>query len=211
MDFSWVRQGVEWLRDSIRAPFYRVQYLRYLESRHRYVDVTGLSTQGQFPLESARVFVDVELAPLPPHVAPAAVVADTAMLQSLQAGLRQAPQGIWQHLQAPAPARQHIAILAGPGYGKTTLFRHIALTLATHQERPARKIPHTLPILAVIVYGVAEFFSGDTAEMENLRWRIIRRYYVDEATARRYAESAHNQSSVLLVVTPTRLLSQDFN
>lgn len=64
---------------------------------------------------------------------------------------------------------------------------------------------------AVIVYGVAEFFPGDTAEVEDLRWRIIRRYYVDEAAARRYAESTRDQANVLLVVTPTRRLSQDFD
>lgn len=62
----------------------------------------------------------------------------------------------------------------------------------------------------VIVYGVAEFLLGDTAEMEDLRWRLIRQYYADEAAARRYAESTCEQTHVLLVMTPTRILSQDF-
>ncbi|MBN2002641.1 MAG: PPOX class F420-dependent oxidoreductase [Anaerolineae bacterium] len=63
----------------------------------------------------------------------------------------------------------------------------------------------------VIVYGVAEFRPSNTPAAEEMRWRIIRRYYEDEAAAWRYAETTRDQANVLLVVTPTRLLSQDFN
>ena len=63
----------------------------------------------------------------------------------------------------------------------------------------------------VIVYGVAEFLPTDAPNLDDMRWSIIRRYYTDEAAARRYAESTREQPNVLLVVTPTRILSQDFN
>ncbi len=63
----------------------------------------------------------------------------------------------------------------------------------------------------MIVYGVAEFLLVDAPALADIRWRIIRRYYADEAAARRYAESTREQLNVLLVVTPARILSQDFN
>ena len=51
----------------------------------------------------------------------------------------------------------------------------------------------------MIVYGVAEFLPGDTSAGEDLRWRIIRRYYADEAVARR-AQARDPEDLVYLVL-----------
>ncbi|MGC9396538.1 MAG: hypothetical protein ACP5J4_16970 [Anaerolineae bacterium] len=55
------------------------------------------------------------------------------------------------------------------------------------------------------------FRLRDAPNLDDMRWRIIRRYYTDEAATQRYAESTRDQPNVLLVVTPARILSQDFN
>ncbi len=59
----------------------------------------------------------------------------------------------------------------------------------------------------MLVAGVAELRPNDEAA----RWRIIRRYYENEADARRYAESTRGASHVLVVVRADRVSGQDFS
>lgn len=62
-------------------------------------------------------------------------------------GLPTGPQSIWHFLpqrdQAVTPHRR-IAILAPPGYGKTTLLRHLTLTFVTQPPAPVRGL---MPVL----------------------------------------------------------------
>jgi PPOX class probable F420-dependent enzyme len=69
---------------------------------------------------------------------------------------------------------------------------------------------------AVIIYGTAELVGDDNASvsrslLEEMRWRIIRHYYESEDEARRYAEETRDLQSVLIIVTPHKVISQDFN
>jgi PPOX class probable F420-dependent enzyme len=66
-------------------------------------------------------------------------------------------------------------------------------------------------VRTVIIYGTAELIEGQDERIEAMRWRIIRHYYASEAEAREYLESAGDVDSVLIVVTPERMLGQDFN
>ncbi len=66
-------------------------------------------------------------------------------------------------------------------------------------------------VRAVIVYGMAELIEEPDPRIEEVRWRIIRHYYDSEAEAQEYLESAGEVDTVLIVVTPHRILSQDFN
>ena len=96
---------------------------------------------------------------------------------------------------------------------------YISITTGTAKYRNLRRDPRLSLCIdgghfdyrTVTVYGVAEFLAVDAPDLTDIRWRIIRRYYTDEAAARRYAESTSGQPNVLLVVTPARILSQDFN
>ncbi|GAB4538420.1 MAG: hypothetical protein Kow0063_26180 [Anaerolineae bacterium] len=63
----------------------------------------------------------------------------------------------------------------------------------------------------VIVYGTAEIIETGHPLQETMHWRIIRHYHETEADARRYLEATREEKSVLLVVTPDRVISQDYN
>jgi PPOX class probable F420-dependent enzyme len=62
----------------------------------------------------------------------------------------------------------------------------------------------------VIFYGTAEIVESGHPLQEEMHWRIIRTYHETEEAARRYLEATREEDSVLLVVTPQRIVSQDY-
>lgn len=63
----------------------------------------------------------------------------------------------------------------------------------------------------VILQGAITILEPGDPLQEPMRWRIIQHYYDTEAEARRYYDSVRNSLSVLLVLTPDKFISQDFN
>jgi PPOX class probable F420-dependent enzyme len=63
----------------------------------------------------------------------------------------------------------------------------------------------------VIIYGTAELVETGQPLQEEMHWRIIRNYHETEEAARRYLEATREEQSVLLIVTPHKIVSQDFN
>jgi len=64
----------------------------------------------------------------------------------------------------------------------------------------------------VSIYGTAEILEEDSAWRAGLEWRIMRRYHdSDEATRRYEAELAGQGQSVLVVVSPERIMGWDYN
>lgn len=64
---------------------------------------------------------------------------------------------------------------------------------------------------AVMIYGAVELVDGADPLRQEMRWRIIRHYHDSEEAARRYYQEVRDLPSVLLIVTPQRIISQDFN
>ena len=64
---------------------------------------------------------------------------------------------------------------------------------------------------AVMIYGTAELIEGEDPQREEIRWQIIRHYHDTEDEARRYAEEIHESPFVIVVVTPLKIISQDYN
>lgn len=63
----------------------------------------------------------------------------------------------------------------------------------------------------VVVYGTVDFMSADDPAHEDIRWRITQQYYDNEADARRFFASTRSPRHVMLVVTPTKIIGEDYN
>lgn len=65
---------------------------------------------------------------------------------------------------------------------------------------------------AVMIYGKAELFPEGSAWVDDVRWRLVRRYYDSDEEARAYmSEASSGGERALAVITPERMLAQDFN
>ena len=65
---------------------------------------------------------------------------------------------------------------------------------------------------AVMIYGRSELIVADSPWREDIHWRITRRYFDSDEEARRFREQAGDWGpTALIVVTPQKTISQDFN
>jgi PPOX class probable F420-dependent enzyme len=102
-------------------------------------------------------------------------------------------------------------------YEAGRLFISVGVGCAKH--RNLQRDPRTsvcidgcyLDFRTVIVSGRAELVEAENPLQEKMRWRIIRQYHKSEEEARQYLEATRDEESVLIVVTPDRIISQDFN
>ncbi len=122
-------------------PFSERRYREHMRHRHRFFDVRGLNTQGIYTLELEQVFVELTIAPRPAHEA------STDPIHALPEGAQRG-QTIWSYLDLEQLAHQNLVIIGPPGCGKTTLLKHVALTLTTgRKHRSQWKAPNKMPIL----------------------------------------------------------------
>ncbi len=143
LESPWINQIANWLDTRVRSIVsgYQGHYCQYLIYQHRDFDVKGLSTLGTYTLDLEQVFVELSIAPKPPHQT-------SANPLKVPEELRTGHHSIWDYLVSEPLIHQHLAIIGAPGSGKTTLLKHMALTLV-NRRRPYRKtdIPYKLPFL----------------------------------------------------------------
>lgn len=152
---------------------YKNYYLRHaIEFEHRTFDVKGLSTQNIYTLELEQVFVDLSLAPKAPHEA------SYNPIENLPENLQKGRHSIWSYLDMGNSKPQHLAVLGAPGSGKTTLMKHLALSLALRKKaKTSEKLPDLLPILLFLrdhakaiggeeSYGLIEAIKADLAHFK---------------------------------------------
>ena len=63
----------------------------------------------------------------------------------------------------------------------------------------------------VMVAGTVTIIEKENPRQQEMRGRLIRHYIVDEAAAREYEAMSRDWDSLLLVVTPETMLTQNFN
>jgi PPOX class probable F420-dependent enzyme len=65
---------------------------------------------------------------------------------------------------------------------------------------------------AVIIYGTVEFAFEGSSWVDKIVWKLVRRYYDNDVEAQSYMDStAAEGESALAVVTPEKVIAQDFN
>ena len=62
----------------------------------------------------------------------------------------------------------------------------------------------------VVVYGKAEFMETGTPDFDGILWRLTRQYHDSDEDAREYQESVKTLDSVLVKVTPRRIVAMDY-
>ena len=62
----------------------------------------------------------------------------------------------------------------------------------------------------VVVYGKAELIEIETPDFDDILWRLTRRYHDSDKDAREYQESVKTLDSVLVKVTPQRIVAMDY-
>ncbi|MBB5627311.1 NACHT domain-containing protein [Sphaerisporangium krabiense] len=124
--------GVDAVLRRTSARFERA-YRDQVRGAVRFVDQKGLATRSDRTPELAKIYVDVSLEPRVPHETARAPLAGRAEMYVER-------RSLWSFLGGEAPVV--LAVIGPPGTGKTTLLRHVALSLG--RERARRR---DLPVL----------------------------------------------------------------
>ena len=63
-----------------------------------------------------------------------------------------------------------------------------------------------------MIYGTVEFASEGVGRVDEIVWKLMRRYYESDEEAQAFMDSSGVEGeTALAVVTPERVIAQDFN
>jgi len=153
---------------------YERQYLDYLVNSHKYTPLSGIRTRSpvSIPLES--IYVPLRFTPSPSELGSSKQSCDEGNLLS---------------------AHSLILLIGGPGTGKTTFLKHVALSMATGVQPGIDK--RTIPIY-VQLRSVVSTLSANTTPAECLTSLVKRDFGI--AQPRGYFERLLTQGRCLLLL-----------
>lgn len=144
-------------------------YRAYAASRHRFVDLKGLATRGDYAPGLNEVFVDVSLGARPAHEVRHESLAGT--VRAAEAACRR--QSVWDFLGGPQGTC--VAVVGAPGTGKTTLLKHVALSLSL-----GRRSGRSLPVMLLLRDHAAAIAANPSLTLERVISSSLRRLQVEE-------------------------------
>ncbi|MEV7200271.1 NACHT domain-containing protein [Streptomyces griseoluteus] len=134
-------------------------YLRQLRASVRDMETVGIATQSEYVFRMRQVYVDVSVIPQVLHAAarePYVGRADGSERRSLASVLREGDG---------AETSRVLAVIGGPGSGKTTLARNTALELCAHRWRPWKR---RLPVLLYLRDHASVLLTDEPPALETV-------------------------------------------
>ncbi|MGW4223344.1 NACHT domain-containing protein [Streptomyces bauhiniae] len=134
-------------------------YLRQLRASVRDMETVGIATQSEFVFRMRQVYVDVSVVPQVLHAAarePYVGPAGGGERRSLASVLREGDG---------AETSRVLAVIGGPGSGKTTLARNTALELCAHRWRPWKR---RLPVLLYLRDHASALLADEPPALETV-------------------------------------------
>ncbi|QKV95052.1 NACHT domain-containing protein [Streptomyces sp. NA02950] len=119
-----------------RVSRFERDYRAYVLSHHRFIDLKGLATRGDYTPGLEEVFVDVSLMPRSAHQV------SRESLAGADGGAVPSRQSVRDFLGGPEGTA--LAVIGFPGTGKTTMLQHLALGSAKERRGRGRR---DLPVL----------------------------------------------------------------
>jgi energy-coupling factor transporter ATP-binding protein EcfA2 len=144
-----VDKTAEWIPSFLNNRFagYRRRYLYYLSRAHHVLEFSGLTYRPAYNRELERIFVELDIAPVPPHLASAHILKSTPFATS-------ASHTIWHYLSDKMLSSSTLVLLGSAGSGKSTLLKYIAFALSrSHLRSRLRRTHHVhyrFPVLLPI-------------------------------------------------------------
>lgn len=140
----------------------RGRYLRHVALEHEVLDLSGLRVIGSQPMKLSQVFVELRIAPSANPDRPRGGLLSAVTLDG--------KSPIWDFLRCldrKRPDGMALAIVGPPGCGKTTLLRHVAVTLALRQHS-RHGMRARIPILLFLRQVAADVAEADVPSLGEL-------------------------------------------
>jgi hypothetical protein len=132
-------------------------YLRQLRASVQDMETVGIATQSEFVFRMRQVYVDVSVVPQVLHAA-----AREPYLGTVSGTERRSLASMLRDAELDEASRV-LAVIGGPGSGKTTLARNTALELCAHRWRPWKR---RLPVLLYLRDHASALLADEAPTLE---------------------------------------------
>ncbi|MGW4289495.1 NACHT domain-containing protein [Streptomyces sp. NPDC004673] len=159
LSLLYTELGADDASDTGTAHGGRRVYLRQLRASVRDMETVGIATQSEFVFRMRQVYVDVSVVSQVLHAA-----AREPYVGPVSGGERRSLASVLCEGDSDEASRV-LAVIGGPGSGKTTLARNTALELCAHRWRPWKR---RLPVLLYLRDHASALLAEEPPAMETV-------------------------------------------